>query len=85
VVGKKSPSLIAVFDKQIGRSRAQTHTYVKYCQLESFKWASGPDYSTLTLIRHKGQPMVIGVPPAISRQALTAFLIERNVRQQTDA
>jgi hypothetical protein len=29
--------------------------------------------------------MVIGVPPEISREALTAFLVERNVRQQSDA
>lgn len=76
-----SHSEVCFFDRHLIRIRGNSYLQIKYCNIASFSWRVSDDFSTL-ILKHRGngRNILLGVPPAISMDAVSQFLLDHHVQ-----
>jgi hypothetical protein len=82
-INRLCPSDVRFFKKHFLRQRGNINRHLDYKKYESFRWRVNDEFATLILKPHgPGKDLFIGVPLEISREAVSAFLIERDLRRE---
>ena len=76
-------SHLYLYDTFLMRLRGNTQLRVQYDNIASFSWLARDEFATLILRRVKpADEVLLGVPNAISQEALSQFLLDHEVPHQ---
>lgn len=74
------PSEVHLYEKHLYRVRGDTHRSLKYSEVAAFSWRVRDDFATLVLRLRTHKPdLLLGVPPDVSREAVSQFLLARQI------
>jgi hypothetical protein len=80
-INRLCPSEVCFMDTVLTRQRGNGNQRGEYKKFESFEWRVNDGFATLILKpRGVGANLFIGVPLEVSREDVSAFLVERGLR-----
>jgi len=80
------PSVVHFYDSSLVRVRGNAHRQIRYSDIASFSWRVQGEFAILMLKhRRNNRHILLGVPPEISKDAVSQFLLDHNVMSEPSA